>query len=92
MKSNKESDQDDDRMQNDWNARVRAWRALGFLEGWFPRTEKLRKGCRSNSGKNREGTTTLPRNERHDAGTVPHRQSLDATEPLCTGTLFHANA
>ena len=38
---------------------------------------------------NREGTTTLPRTERNDTETVPHRQSPDATEPISTGTLFH---
>ena len=40
-------------------------------------------------GKQTVKATTLPRTERNDTEMVPHRQSLDATESISTGTLFH---
>ena len=65
-------------------------------EKQLPGTDQLSRGARANKQDvvptlktNREGTTTLPQSERLDTGTVPHRQSPDATEPISKGTLFH---
>ena len=73
---------------------IKPEKQLIFLKGWLPGTDQLSRGARANkqdvvpTHKTNRDTTTLPQSERLDTGTVPHRQSPDATEPFSTGTLF----